>query len=471
MTDPALLADTNVMTSSSPTRATLSTLPVEMLDRIFRLVDNSDLIHLRCVSRYISTIASRPFAIRNFGNMRHVVTEESMKTLLAISAHETFGAHIKSIILSPVRAISAVLEPLDFSNIEDDGIVVDNSFIKSGRFSDLMQQVLSNFKQHSDSIAIGVKEDCCLRHSRRDQYSVAPKQQIFHGERAFCKAAELGTVFETSETLELLFAEMRAAAININRLEIELARDSCYNVRGKTQRTIKKLLESRNSSIDLKIRWKYHGVLKYKHLQSSLRFSASSLLLDRFDYRADVLLLDDIVQQLTDRSVWELYLRELDNGRLSFLNMYFIQSLRTVTLADINLSSAYFAEDLYSNMFERLSRIPDLRHCKLHRLHYLLQQDTSWSPHMMQTRSGRYPSERETLLLVFPDGKFEFEIQGADISQQLKDLAAYTAAAEKEKVRETEAARQVIDSRVVGAGVPILEQEDPEYSSLALVTS
>lgn len=470
MDDSTLLADSDAMTRASPAKPTLSTLPIEMLDRIFWLVDNSDLVNLRLVCRLICDVANRPFAIRNFSTMCHVVTEESMQTLLAVSAHVTLGAHIRNITLSPVRAISAVPE-LYFSNIEDDGIVVDDSFIKSGKFSDLMQQVLSNFKQHSDSIAIGVKEDCCLRHSRLDQYFVVPKRQLFHGERAFCEAAEFGTVFETSETLELLFAEMRAAAININTLEIELARYSCYDVRGKTQRTIKRLLESCNPSIDLKIQWKNRGMLEYKHLQSSLRFSASSLLLDRSDYRADVWLLDDIVSHIADRSVWELYLRDLDIGRLSFLDMYFIQSLRTVALADINLSSTYFAEDLYSNMFERLLRMPDLRHCKLHRLHYSLQQDNDWSPHVMQTRSARYPSEWETLLLVFPDGKFEFEIQGADISQQLKDLAAYTAAAEKEKVRETETAYQVIDYRVVGTGMPIIEQEDFGYPSSALVTN
>ncbi|KAG9519714.1 hypothetical protein KCV07_g4737, partial [Aureobasidium melanogenum] len=467
MDDPALLADTNAVASSSPTRATLSTLPVEMLDRILQLVDNSDLINLRYVSKYICAVANRPFAFRNFRTRRHVVTEHSLKALLAISAHETFGAYFKDIIFSPARALRAVLESDDSEN---DGIVVDDSFVQSSRFSDLMQQVLFNLKQHSDSIAIGVHEGYCLGHGCHDQYFMASKRQLFHGERAFCEAAELGTVFETPETLELIFTEMHAAAINIDGLSIIFARHSCYEARCRTRKAIEKFFSSHNASIDLHLQWDSDGNLEYKHLQSCLRFSGSSLLFDRRYFRDDVLLLDYAVQQLADKSLSELNLRDLHVGYLASLDMYFAQSLRTVILDDINLGSIFFAENLYSNMFERLSELRDLRYCKLHRLHYILQQENEMSPHVMRTKNGTYRSQWESLLLIFPDGKFEFEIQGADVSQKLRDLAAYTAAAERGKVRKTDTDREVVDYRVIGAGVPILEQQDPEYSSSALVT-
>ncbi|KAG9563794.1 hypothetical protein KCU71_g3364, partial [Aureobasidium melanogenum] len=458
MNDPALPADTNAMTSSSPSRATLSTLPVEMLDRILQLVDNSDLINLRYVSKYICAVANRPFAVRNFRTRRHMVTEHSLKALLAISAHETFGAYFKNIIFSPARALRAI----ESDDSENDGIVVDDSFVQSGKFSDLMQQVLSNLKQHSDSIAIGLQEDPWLGHSYRHQDPVTSSPHLFHGEKAFCQAAKLGTVSKTFETLKLLFAEICAAAVNINDLSIEYSWHAGHDVKRRIHKAIEKFLKSRKSSIDLHFRWDSSATLEYKHLQKFLRFSESSLLLDRSYNRDSVLLLDDIVQRLVGNSLLELYLRDLDVDRLTSLDMYLKHSLQTITLDDIALDSSFFAGDLHSNLFERLSEMRDLRHCKLHRLQYALPTDDEKSHFVMQTRSGTYRSQWEMLLLVFPDGKFEFELQGANISQQLKDLAAYTAAAERKKVQETETTREVTDYRVVGAGVAIPEDKDFE---------
>ncbi|KAK6004403.1 hypothetical protein QM012_008265 [Aureobasidium pullulans] len=161
------------MTSSSPTRATLSTLPIEMLGRIFWFVDKSDLINLRLVCKLVCAVANKPFAIRHFSTRCHVITEHSMKTLLALSEHANLGAHIKNIILSPARA---VLEVPGSGGSEDDGFVVDDSFVESGRFSSFMQQILSNLEQHSGSIAIGVDEDHCLGYGR--QYLVNPERQL-----------------------------------------------------------------------------------------------------------------------------------------------------------------------------------------------------------------------------------------------------------------------------------------------------
>ncbi|KAG9597933.1 hypothetical protein KCU77_g6464, partial [Aureobasidium melanogenum] len=453
MDDPALLTDTNAMTSSSPTRATLSTLPVEMLDRILRLVDYSHLVNLRCVNKYICAVANKPFAIRSFSTRRHVVTEHSLKALLAISAHETSGAHIKKIILSPVRAFRAALESLDSDDSGNDimELVVDDSFVESGKFSDLMQRVLSNLKQHSDSIVIGVHDGCCM--ACRDRYPVpAPKRQPYYGEKACSGAADLGTVCRASEIFALLVAEMHAASIDISGLDIEMVRHCNFDPKSKTLKAIDEFLRSRNSSIDLHLQSDY---LEYKHLQKSLRFSRSSSLLysnHNFDERF-------IVQRLADKSLSELYLQDLRIVRLAFLDVYFAQSLQTVALEDISLHLESFSSDLYSNMFERLSKLRDLRHCKLHKLEYTLPFDRT-STCVMRTQSGTFPSAFRNLLLVFPDGKSEFEIQGTAVSQQLKDLAAYTAAAERNKIQETDTNRGVFNHRVTGFGVLVLDEED-----------
>lgn len=456
MDDPTPSISATPMAGSAFTRPTLSTLPIEMLDRIFWLVNDSDLINLRLVCKLLCAVANRPFAISHFSNMRHVMTEHSMKGLLAISAHEIFGAYIKKIILSPARAVLGYSRPADS---EDDGVVVDDSFVKSGRFSDLMQQVLSELKQHSESVAIGVHEDYYLHYGCRDQYLVASKSQSFYGGKAFCKAAKFRTTFRTSETLELLLAETHAAAITMNNLDINLDQDFCPKAKRKTHTAIEKFLKSRGSSIDLRFQWDSNGILEYKHLRSCLHFSGSWILSGRMHTRADVLLLNNIVQKLAHKSFSKLCLQNAAADRLASLDMFFIKTLRTVILENIRLTSDFISEDLYSSLFKRLSRLQDLRYCKFDRLQYTLPYGRS-STHSMRTQSGTYMSFFGNLLLIFQDGRSEFEVQGADIPQQLKDLAAYTAAAERKKVQETEKSDGVFNHRVIGAGVPVLDEED-----------
>ncbi|KAG9531193.1 hypothetical protein KCU93_g2001, partial [Aureobasidium melanogenum] len=273
-------------------------------------------------------------------------------------------------------------------------------------------------------------------------------------------------VCRASDTFALLVAETHAASIDVSGLDIELDRYCNFDPKSKTLKAIDEFLKSRNSSIDLHLQSEDRATLEYKHLQKSLRFSRSSLFLFSM-YNSYEL---HIVQRLADKSLSELYLQDLCISRLAFLDMYFAQSLQTVALEDISLHLKSFSGDLYSNMFERLSKLRNLRHCKLHKLQYTLPFDRT-SPCVMRTQSGVFPSVYRNLLLVFPDGKSEFEIEGTDVSQQLKDLAAYTAAAEQNKVQEAITSGGVFNRWVTGFGVLILEEEDLEHPSSALVTN
>jgi hypothetical protein len=175
----------------------------------------------------------------------------------------------------------------------------------------------------------------------------------------------------------------------------------------------------------------------------------------------DVLFVEGIVRLLADTSFSNLHLQQLDVDCLPNLEAYFTQSLQTITLEDIRLNSTLFAPGLYSNLFQRLSELPDLRHCKFNMLHYSLQYaDEIVPPLAIQFSSRYYRSAWESLLLIFPDGKPKVEIQGADIPRQLEDLAAYTAAAEKRKVHEVEAAGELVDRRVMGADVSTIGKEE-----------
>lgn len=457
MDDSALLADTKIMAGPSPAKATLLSLPIEMLDRIFWLVDKSDLINLRLVCKLVHAVANGPFAVRHFSTRCHVVSEHSLKALLAISEHANFGAHIKTIIFSPARAVLAVLGS---GGSKDDGFVVDDSFVKSGRFSNLMQQILSNLKQHFDSIAIGVDEDHCLGYGC--QYLASPERQLCYGERAFDGASELGAAHRTSETFELLVAEMKVAALNITGLDINLVYHSYYDVRHKTHKAIDKFLKSHDSPINLHFHWDSNGLLEYKHLQSYLRLSGSTLLEDSSNRLADSFLLHEVIQWLANRSLTELCLQDLNVERSARLNGYFLKSLQKITLEDFKLGSVCFRWGLLSSLFKRLSRLPDLKHVEFRRLHYSLPQEIFSSTYSIQLLSGRYVSCWTSLLLIFPNSKSEIEITGLDVSRQLENLAAYADAAERRKVHEVHSAQQVMDYRVMGADVSVSEEEDFE---------
>lgn len=237
-------------------------------------------------------------------------------------------------------------------------------------------------------------------------------------------------------------------------------------MRHKTHKAIEKFLKLHDSAIGLRFRWDSNGLLEYKHLQSYLRLSGSTLLEDSSNLLADTLLLHEVTQWLANRSFTELCLQDLTIERFARLDGYFIKSLQKVTLEDFKLGSVCFRWGLLSSLFKHLSRMPGLKHCKFHRLHYNLPRERFSSTHSIQLLSGTYVSYWTSLLLIFPDGKTEIEIAGLDISRQLEDLAFYTSVAEKRKVDEVHAAQQVVDYRVMGADVSISEEQEEDFETL-----
>jgi hypothetical protein len=449
MEGPTFSTDLATPSKSNPAKPSLLTLPTEIVEKIFSFVDSPGLVSLRLVSRSVCAIANRPFAVKKFASSHHVVSRESFETLLAVSAHSFFGAHIKSIMISPYRK---VLDRLDPQDVDEDAIV-DDLFIQTRGFSELMPKILANVRRHSGSVTIGILEFY--------GYRAGTHRQRFHGENAL--DGGMGLVPRPSETLGIVLAKAREAGIEINGLHFNLHVDRRRFFEDvanpKMYKLVTKVLKSRDSPIDLRFTWSDKGLLEYNHLRSHLCFSASSILLDRA--YPDVLFVEETVRWLAERSFSNLHLQQLDVDCIQNLEVYFTQSLQTITLKDIRLNSTLFAPSLYGNLFQRLSELPELRHCIFNMLHYSLQYaDEIVPPLAINLISGHYRSACESLVLIFPDGKPKVEIQGADVSRQLEDLAAYTAAAEKRKVHEVEAAGRLVDRRVMGADVSTKGNEE-----------
>jgi hypothetical protein len=249
MEGPTFLKDLAKTKKSNAAKPSLLTLPTEIIDKIFSFVDNPDLISLRLVSRSVCAIANRPFAVKNFASSHHVVSRESFETLLAVSAHSFFGAYIKSIMISPYRKVLDRLDPQD----PDEDAIVDDLFVKTRGFSELMPKILANVRRHSGSVTIGILEVY--------GYWAGTHRQRFHGENAL--EGGMGIVPRPSETLGLVLAKAREAGIEINGIHFNLHVDRRFDdvANLKMYKLVTKVLKSRDSAIDLRFTWNDKGLL------------------------------------------------------------------------------------------------------------------------------------------------------------------------------------------------------------------
>ncbi|THY27055.1 hypothetical protein D6D01_04252 [Aureobasidium pullulans] len=469
------------MATSINARSILPTLPLELLGRVFDFVDDKDLISLRLVCKDICAAANRPFAICFFAESRHVVTQHSIETLLKVSSHAVFGPFIRKIMVSPARLPANVIEHaadvdpdpdsndpdgnLDENADEDmeDGVVVDNAFVKSGQFSILMQQIFANAKHNPHPITIAVHEDRYITLSP-NQYYMPHSHKRCYGSRAFYTDSRSAPIFRTAETINLVSAAADAVGLITSALEIDLMSVPRDSVELSTQKAIHDFLQARTMPLDVHLSWDDCSTLRFEHREARLCFSASSLLIPHPRWDTHLRTLNKVVQWLNKNPILELQLEDLEVERLSFLDGYFSQFLRSIKLEDIKLGSTFFDKGLYSSLFEQFSGLLNLTYCGLSRLHYRLPEEGGHTK--MHLFSGSYPTAWISLLLVFPDGQTEYELKGHGVCRELEDLAAYTAAAERRKVLTIQADQEVIDYRVAGADAPIdYEKEDFEYRS------
>lgn len=291
-----------------------------------------------------------------------------------------------------------------------------------------------------------------------------PSHKWCYGSRAFRTESRSEPIFRTAETIDLVSAAADAVGLIISALEIDLISGPRDRVELSTQKAIHDFLQARTMPLDVHLGWDDCSTLRFEHREARLCFSASSLLTAHPRWDTQIRTLNKVVQWLSKHPILELQLEDLEVERLSFLDDYFSQSLRSIKLEDIKLGSTFFDKGLYSSLFEQFSGLLNLTYCGLSRLHHRLpEEDGHTAMHLL---SGIYPTAWISLLLIFPDGQTEYELKGHGICRQLEDLAAYTAAAERRKVLTIQADQEVMNYRVAGADAPIdYEKEDFEYHS------
>ncbi|THW60211.1 hypothetical protein D6D20_05955 [Aureobasidium pullulans] len=462
-------------------RSILPTLPPELLGRVFDFVDDKDLISLRLVCKDICAAANRPFAICFFAESRHVVTPHSIQGLVDISAHEIFGPYIKAVTICSARITYPVLvdeeedeeveqEDEDEGDADDDDdeddddeedsddeveVVVDDSFVESGRLSYLLSQAFTNLRQYSRPIGLGI----CRNDNNQWTWSndstkrlTTKKDHFYYGWKNMFQATTTKASYRGPETLDKTLAAALEAGCQIGRLNLDFWTSAHPGAESVMQNTVSRFLQSRESSLDLYL--ESQGIIKYYSNESYVCIFAVYMP-DLKDCDSE-LPTSTIVEWLMNINFTVLYADSFGIKTATLSNFYYIQSLEHIMLGRIELASMPFGRESYSVIFETLSTLPNLGFCQLQKFKYKIGDRSIHMP------SGEYPAKRSNLYLVFPNDKINFDIEGNNVPNQLQDLAAYTVMAERKKVMVVEADKEVKDPWVSSLDT---QHKEYEYDS------
>jgi hypothetical protein len=129
-------------------------LPAELLCQIAHDVDGADLINMRLACKSLHDAANRPFAITHIARRRHVITLKSIKALLDIVAHPTFGPYVYSITM-----IGVFPAPPHFARAQNSQFMsgyLRDSFVNSRLYMHLMRQVFTKILKQQRPVHISV---------------------------------------------------------------------------------------------------------------------------------------------------------------------------------------------------------------------------------------------------------------------------------------------------------------------------
>ncbi|TIA07423.1 hypothetical protein D6C80_09797 [Aureobasidium pullulans] len=134
---------------------------------------------------------------------------------------------------------------------------------------------------------------------------------------------------------------------------------------------------------------------------------------------------DGVVRWILKQPMWNFFADSFKFSDLSFSDIHFVDSLEDVMLTRLELQSSPFGKESYSDLFVRLAAMPNLQSCGLYKFRYQVPRQRAGTPSNF--------------------GPIRLNVSGGNVSQQLRDLAAYTSAAEREKILAIEADGEVKD--------------------------
>ncbi|KAI4753931.1 hypothetical protein E4T52_03897 [Aureobasidium sp. EXF-3400] len=153
-------------------------LPNELLSMIAHECDPADLKNMRLASRLMHQVATVPFARKYFSRRRFIFTYQSLKALVDITAHPTFGPHLTCITFGTYRLAENAevrfgeYRSRDWSNRYRLAEAMHRGFVNRNHHVEMLVSALENLKKcQNTKVALGIYDDVHDNKLRRRGYA------------------------------------------------------------------------------------------------------------------------------------------------------------------------------------------------------------------------------------------------------------------------------------------------------------
>lgn len=175
-------------------------------------------------------------------------------------------------------------------------------------------------------------------------------------------------IFRTVDTLNIILAAASDSGCQINGLSVLYYMPSLNDDGYEMKKALENFFQTCTSPLDIYFDWKGFSVIEYvcreKFVSLFGHFVSSR---GNNDAQSPV---DAVVRWILKQPMWDFYADSFKFSDLSFSDICFVYSLEDVMLTRLELQSSPFGKDSYSNLFERLAAMPNLRLCEFYKFKY-----------------------------------------------------------------------------------------------------
>jgi hypothetical protein len=158
--------------------------PNELVGMIAHECDPADLKNLRLTSKLMNQVSTEPFARKYFSRRRFLLTYQSMKALVDITAHPTFGPHLTCITFGTYLMMENYWRKYENDGNDDRAARYDileathRTFIKHNHHVKMLILALRNLKEcHKIRVSLGIYDDFHRNGYRRRGYAFKASYQ------------------------------------------------------------------------------------------------------------------------------------------------------------------------------------------------------------------------------------------------------------------------------------------------------
>ncbi|KAI4852842.1 hypothetical protein E4T44_01224 [Aureobasidium sp. EXF-8845] len=379
---------------------TVLSLPAELLCQIANDVDGADLINMHLACKLFHDATIRPFGVTHITHRRHAIGIRSIKALLDIVTHPTFGPYVSSVTMIGVFPL-----PPHSPHVPNFLFVSEclrKAFVNSRCYMHLMKQVFTKMLEHQKPVHISVCD---------------PRTQLGFGwDDMMAGSSNMAEDCYADALDSILVAAVRA---NCHVRSVELS--MCHYKFGRLRDALEDLLSPTRPPLRLIINCphkrtrelKYPYTITYDQKDQSLKVDGCDMYeLARAREESSIkrtlgFLLAQTTQLILEdchlcQGVSFLTFLALDDTEALFEDL---TSIRIQNFRPCRALDGDTARHHWSGILDMLSDFTGLRYFVMEGLH----RDSDWD------------------LFHFPRTTEKYELSGEDVDEQLEDMARLVA--------------------------------------------